>query len=45
LAAADSVVVRDFDIKGFAIFPSEANPELVINSDTELAFAIRLQSL
>jgi len=45
LATADLVVVRDFDIKSVAIFPSEANPKLIVNPDAELAFAICLQSL
>jgi hypothetical protein len=42
---ADLVIVRDLDIKSVAIFPYEANPELIINPNAELAFAICLQSL
>ena len=39
------MVVGDFDIKNVSVLPSEANPELIINPDAELAFAICLQSL
>jgi hypothetical protein len=39
------MVVGDFDIEGVAILPSETNPKLVVNSNTELTCAIGLQSL
>ncbi len=33
------VVVRDFDVVGIAIFPPEANPDLIVDADSVLATA------
>lgn len=34
------MVVRDFDLVGIAILPSEANPILLVNADTVLTAAV-----
>jgi len=40
-----SMVIRDFDLERVAVFPHEANPELIINSYAGLPFTVGLQSL
>jgi len=39
------MVIRDFDVERVAVFPYEANPELIIDPYAELPFTFGLQSL
>jgi hypothetical protein len=39
------MIVRDLDVMGVAIFPDEANPELVVDRNRVLAGAIASQSM
>ena len=39
------MVVRDFDVEHIAVFPHEANPELITDSYAELSLTFSLQSL
>ena len=39
------MVIRDFDVEHIAVFPYEANPELIIDSYAELSLTFGLQSL
>jgi hypothetical protein len=36
------MVVHDFNVHGLVILPTKADPELIIDPDTVLAFAIPL---
>src|SRR6185312_535456 len=40
-----SVIVRDFDIAGFAIIPSKTDTPLIVYPDAPLAFAIAFEGL
>jgi hypothetical protein len=37
------VIIRNLDIKSITVSPCEANPELIVNPDAELSFALCLQ--
>ncbi|KPF65872.1 hypothetical protein IP69_16905 [Bosea sp. AAP35] len=39
------MVIRDFDVMGIAIFPDEANPELVVDRYCVLTCAVTLQGM
>jgi hypothetical protein len=38
------MIIRDLNVKGIAILPREAEPNLVVNPDAELALPTCLQS-
>jgi len=39
------VIIDDFHVKSVSVSPRETNTVLIVNSDTELALAVRMQSL